>query len=66
MGVGIHCAGHVKVDDVRHAGNINPARSNIGRDENIELAFLEASDRFLTLVLRHVALQRHRPILFTF
>ena len=53
---------HVKVDDVRHIGNVDAARRDIGRHEHPVTAFGKALERLVSLTLRTVAVNlRRRP-----
>ncbi len=43
MDVGVGGVGHVEVDDMRDAFNIEPAGGNIGGDHDVEVSTLEAA-----------------------
>ncbi len=58
--VGVHRVGDVEVDDVGDVGYVNAARRYVGRHQHVEFAVAEAVEGVLSLVLRHVALQRRR------
>src|SRR5207248_7955572 len=44
----------IEVDDVRDVDEVETARGHVGRDENRDLAALEATKGTLTRALRHV------------
>ena len=48
----------VEVDHVRDAVDVDAARGDVGRDERVDLAGLEARERALALALRLVAVHR--------
>ena len=49
--------GHIVVDDVRDAVDVETARRNIGGDHDAEVSSLEAAQRLFALPLRAVAVQ---------
>mmetsp|Transcript_30839 Transcript_30839/g.77420 ORF Transcript_30839/g.77420 Transcript_30839/m.77420 type:complete len:407 (-) Transcript_30839:829-2049(-) len=51
----VDVVGHVHVDDVLHAADVDTARGDIGGDEERGLAALEGAERILTLLLTAVA-----------
>ncbi|HYB22779.1 MAG TPA: hypothetical protein VED41_03210 [Solirubrobacteraceae bacterium] len=58
--VGLAVGGRVEVDHVRDPLHVDPARRDVGRDERVDGAGLEAGERLLALALRFVAVHRHR------
>ena len=48
---------HVVIDDVTHAGNVEPARGDIRRDHDFVFAALETLQRFDALTLRAIGMQ---------
>jgi len=57
--VGVPVGGRIEVDHVRDPLDVEPARCDIGRDEDIYGARFEPSERDLTLALGPVAMHRH-------
>ena len=57
MDVGVGGVGHVEVDDMRDAFNIEPAGGDIGGDHDAEMSALEAAQGLLALSLGAVAVQ---------
>lgn len=57
VGIRVRRIGNVKVDNVRHAANINASCCNVGSNENIKLARSESSHRLVALRLGHVPLK---------
>jgi hypothetical protein len=57
-------ARQVEVDDLRHAGNVDAARRDIGRDERAHAAAAQAGQRAIALVLVHVTVQRCGRVAF--
>ncbi len=55
--VTLDVVGYVVVDDVRDALDVEPARRNVRRHDDVELAALEPLDRALARQLRHLAAQ---------
>ena len=53
--------GQVVVVDVRHAVDVQAARGDVGRHEDLELAGLELLEQRLALLLRHVAGEHADP-----
>ena len=51
VNVGIGCIGHVKVDDVRDAFDIESAGGDVGGDHDVEVSAFETVQRVLTLPL---------------
>src|SRR3989338_10438425 len=47
---------NVIVDDMGHVGNIEPARRDVGRDEDLHAVFLEIFERALSLRLGFVSM----------
>ena len=60
MDVGLGVVRNVVVDDVRDALDVEAARGDVGRDQDVDLAVLEPRDGLLALALLHVAVQRGR------
>src|SRR5216117_884680 len=48
---------HIVVDDVAHAGDVEPTRRDIRRDHHFVLAALESFERFDSLPLSAVGMQ---------
>ena len=57
MDVGIGSVGHVVVDDVRDAFNIEAARRDVGSDHDVEVSLFETVQSLLALSLRAIAVQ---------
>src|SRR4051795_3328327 len=53
--VALAVGGRVEVDDVRDAVDVDAARGDVGRDERVDRAGLEAGERLLALALGLVA-----------
>ena len=49
---------HVEVEDRRQVDDVEAARGDVGRDQDVDLALLERLERLQPLVLRLVAVQR--------
>ena len=62
MDVGVGGVGHVVVDDVRDAVNVETARRNVGGDHDVEVSRFETVKRALALSLRAVAMQTRDAI----
>jgi len=60
MYVGLTVVGHVKIDHVRDALDIEPACGDVGRHDDVDLARLERSDGALALCLQYVPVQGRR------
>src|SRR6266478_7476936 len=61
MDVIFRMLGHIIIDDMTNAGNIEAARRDVGRDHYFILAALKTFKRFDTLALGAVGMQhRHR------
>ena len=58
MDVTLDVVRDVVVDDVRDALDVEAARRDVGRDDDVELAVLQPLDRALAQRLRHLAAQR--------
>ena len=58
MHIGFGVVGHVIIDDVADARHVQPARGDVGGDDDVEAAALQALDDLLAQTLRHVAIQR--------
>ena len=58
MDVALDVVRNVVVDDVRDALDVEPARRDVGRDDDVELAVLQPLDRAFARRLRHLAAQR--------
>ncbi len=52
----------VVVVDVLDAVDMQTARGHVGGDQDFELAFLEAVEQRLALLLRHIARQHTHPV----
>ena len=57
MHVGLGVVGDVVVDDVGDARHVQPARGNVGGDDDVERAALELFDHALAQLLGHVAVE---------
>ena len=57
MRVGIGSIRDVKIDDVRDALHVDPARRDVGRHQHVKIALPETAHCTVALRLRHVALQ---------
>ena len=62
MRIGVSGIGHVVVDDVGYARDIDAAGGNVGRYEDLKRAVTESVECRLALVLRQVSLQRCGPV----
>ena len=62
MHIDFGIVGDVEIDDVTDAIDVEAARRDVGRDQQIELAILELLDGFFTHLLRHIAIQRRAGI----
>ena len=56
--VGLGRRRDVVVDDVREVLDVEAARGDVGRDEQVERAGAEAAHHAVALLLRHAAVQR--------
>jgi hypothetical protein len=59
MDVGVAVVGRIEVDHVRDPRDVDPPGGDIGGDENVDRARLEACERLLALALGLVAVHRH-------
>jgi hypothetical protein len=55
--VGFDVFGRLALDDEVHVGDVETARSHVGRHEDVETAFLKAAECDFSLLLRDVAMQ---------
>ena len=58
--VAVLVLGGVEVDDVADVGDVDAAGGDVGRDQHVDVPALERGERALALVLRLVAVDRHR------
>ena len=65
MHVRFRCGRHVVVHDVRHLLDVEPARRDVGGDEQIRRAAPHAPHHAVALLLRHPAVERLRSIAAT-
>ena len=65
MGVGVRRVRHVVVHDMRDAGDVEPAGSDVRRDQDRVATFPEARQRAVALRLGHVSLKRDGPVACT-
>ena len=49
--------GHVVIDDVAHPGNIEPTRSDVGRDHDFVFAAFKPFERFDAFALSAIRMQ---------
>ena len=57
MDIGVGGVGHVEVDDVRDAFNVEPARCDVSGDHDGEVSTFETGEGLLALSLRTIAVQ---------
>ena len=57
VGVRLRRVRHVEVHDVRHLRDVDSARGDVGRDEDVEIPLPKPAHRAVPLRLGHVALQ---------
>ena len=55
--VGFKLARHVVVDDGLHSFDVESTRGEVGRNQKVDLAIAERSQRIDTLLLRQIAVQ---------
>ena len=58
VGVALRIMGHIIVDDMADAFNIQATCRNVGGDEDVNFAIFELLNRALTLLLLHVTVDR--------
>ena len=54
---------HIVIDDVTDAGDVEPARGNIGRDHHLVFAALESFERFDPLALSAIGMEHGDGVL---
>ena len=60
VGITLRVGGHVIVDDMADALNVEPARGHVGGHQDVDAAVLELTDRALAMLLLHVAVDGSR------
>src|SRR5690554_5525691 len=60
VGEGLGVFGEIELDDARDRLDIEPARGDIRRDKDRDIAFAESVERLIPLALRHLAVERPR------